>query len=181
MNLRLQTPALWLDPPVAADEAFYIALYTDPATMRHVGAAQSPDAARRGFHAACRLDAQSPPRRRFWVLRGKQEGTPVGLLGLHLDDEGGAEVGAVIAPGEQGRGHATAAIAALADHAFADLGLRRLHTRHDDSHGLAAGLMATLGFHRLGAEAGIAGWTWELTPARWRERATAGDSVAALR
>ena len=170
MNARLQAPALWLDPPTADDEPFYVGLYTDPEAMRHVVAAQTADAARRGFAAALRLDAATPVERRFWVIRTRPEGDPVGLLGLHVDAPGSGEVGAVIVPARQGRGHATAAIAALADHAFGPLGLQRLHTRHDGANGAAGGLMARLGFERTQAGAGAHGWRWELTPDRWRAR-----------
>ena len=168
MNARLPSPRLWLDPPVAADEAFYVALYTDPATMRHVAAPQSVDAARRGFAAALRLDAEEPPQRRFWVLRSKDDGERIGLLGLHIDAEGRGEVGAVIVPSHQGRGHSTAAIGALADHAFDTLGLQCLHTRHDGGNGLAAGLMARVGFVCTATADGATGWRWELSPSHWR-------------
>jgi RimJ/RimL family protein N-acetyltransferase len=86
---------------------------------------------------------------------------------VSLDTEGGGEVGVVLPPEHQGRGFATEAIAALAEHAFGVMRLQRLHTRHDDGHGLAAGLMATLGFEQTAVDTHTGRWRWQLTPAAW--------------
>src|SRR3546814_14671922 len=64
-------------------------------------------------------------------------------------DPGAAEVGVLLAVGAQGRGHATEAIAALADVVFSAPVQRRLWTRHARGNGLAAGLMRKLGFEPM--------------------------------
>jgi RimJ/RimL family protein N-acetyltransferase len=159
---------LQLQPLDGSDEAVVVALYSDPETMRHIAAAQSRATAQRSFAAALRMNAATPPRRRTWAMR--LDGTTIGVIGLVFDADGsGAELGVVLPPTRQGRGFATEAISALADHAFATLALRRLHTRHDPAHALAAGLMTTLGFARSAAVDGRMGWTWCLTPERWQQ------------
>ncbi len=167
MIATLVSPRLRVAPLCDGDEALYVALYSDAATMRHIVPAQTPEAARRGFAAALRANAAAAPVRRFWALHRHDDGTPVGLLGLDHDAPGEGEVGAVIPAAHQGRGYAHEAIAALATHAFGELGLQRLHTRHDDDHAAAAALMAGLGFERTAHAAGTHGWRWQLTPARW--------------
>lgn len=170
----LATPRLHLRLLGPGDEALYLALYGDAQTMRHVVAPPGAAALRRGFAAAVACNGETPARRRFWVMADRAGGRPVGLLGLDL--AAGGEVGAVLAPADQGCGYATEAIAALADHAFGALGLDRLHTRHDPGHAPAAGLMARLGFEPVDRRDAARGWTWQLDAARWqavRAQATA--------
>ncbi len=169
MIATLHTPRLQLRPLAEGDRAFYVALYSDAETMQRVVAAQAPAAAARGFVVALASMHCSPPQRRFWVMRDGS-GLAVGLLGLDHDEPDAGEVGALIPPPYQGRGYATEAIAALADHAFGTLGLRRLHTRHAAGHGLAAGLMRGLGFQPTADTGGPHPQRWELDPQRWAAR-----------
>ena len=176
MIATLQTPRLRLRPMEDGDRALYIALYSDADTMRHIVPAQSPEAAARGFLAALAAMRASPPARRFWVM-SDVSGSAVGLLGLDHDAPGSGEVGALIPPPHQGRGYASEAIAALADHAFGALGLQRLHTRHAAGHGLAAGLMSGLGFQPAPEAPGPHPLRWQLDPACWARRQGAGDPL----
>lgn len=165
----LHTPRLRLAPLAEGDREFYVALYSDADTMRRVTAAQSREAAARGFRVALEAMRATPPTRRFWVMR-TASGEAVGLLGLDHDGPGSGEVGALIPPPHQGRGYATEAIAALADHAFGALGMHRLHTRHAAGHALAAGLMRGLGFRPAPDTEGPHPLRWELDPAHWAAR-----------
>lgn len=179
MIATLCTPRLRLQPLKAGDRELYVALYSDAETMQRIAIAQAPEAAARGFVAALESMRASPPRRRFWVM-WEVSGSAVGLLGLDHDAPGEAEVGALIPPVHQGRGYATEAIAALADHAFGPLELRRLHTRHAAGHGLAAGLMRRLGFRPTAETDGPHPQRWELEPqrwVRWRGRQGRGDPL----
>lgn len=169
MTATLHTPRLCLAPLDEGDRELYVALYSDAETLSRIAPAQTPEAAARGFGAALAAMRSSPPPRRFWVMRDGS-GTAVGLLGLDHDGPDSGEVGALIPPPHQGRGYATEAIAALADHAFGTLGLQRLHTRHAAGHGLAAGLMRSLGFRQAPDAAGPHSVRWELDPARWDGR-----------
>lgn len=169
MIATLRGPRLDLRPLTDGDQALYLRLYGDPVAMQHIGAAQDADAAARGFRAALRYNAATPPERLFWVIHDRAAMQALGLAGLTLDEPGGGEVGVLLPAGHQGRGVATEAIAALADHAFAVLQLQRLHTRHQPGHALAAGLMAGLGFERTAPAGDSALWFWQLTPERWAD------------
>ncbi len=156
-----------LRPLTAGDEALYCTLYGSAETMSRIGAPQDAATAARSFRAALRMNAEAPLRQGYWVIYEPADGVALGLAGLILDADGGAEVGVVLPAAQQGRGHATRAIAALADHAFAAMDIVRLHTRHDAGHASAAGLMQALGFECIAADGGEKGWLWQLTPARW--------------
>lgn len=167
MIATLHGPRLELRPLADTDEALYVRLYTDPMAMQHIGTAQDADTATRGFRSALRFNAAIPPVRLFWVIDDRAARQALGLIGLSLDEPGGGEVGVLLPAEHQGRGVATEAIAALADHAFAVMRLQRLHTRHRNGHALAAGLMATLGFEQVAPAAASGRWRWQLTPDRW--------------
>ena len=177
MIRALETARLRLRPLQASDEALYVRLYCDPVSMARIVAAQSPATAVRGFHAALAAQAQAAPSRFFWVMHDRTLDQAVGLLGLDLHEPGSGEVGALIPPEHQGRGYATEAIAALADHAFGTLGLPRLHTRHAAGHGLAHGLMQGLGFRPGDPVPGPHPQRWWLTPETWARRQAAGDPL----
>lgn len=166
----LDTPRLRLRPLADGDQALYCRLYGDATVMQRIGPPQSPADARRGFASALRMTATESPGRRFWVMQDRAFDQALGLIGLSPDDAGGAEVGVLLDAAHQGRGLATEAIAALAAHAFGELALQRLHTRHDAAHALAAGLMRTLGFEPTATAAGPQGWRWQLTAQAWQRR-----------
>lgn len=163
----LAGPRLQLRPLSAGDAGLYTGLYADPDTMRHVLPPAAADQARRAFDAALERAARPWPTPRVWVLVQPPETRGLGLVGLDPDGRGGAEVGAMIPPAHQGRGYATEAIALLAGHAFTELGLDALHTRHADGHGLAEGLMRRLGFEPAPRQAGPHPIRWRLSRARW--------------
>lgn len=167
---RLRLPAL-----SEADEALYVALYTDAGTMRWVAPPLSAARARGDFLAALAAARATPPTRRCWVLRRREDDTALGLIGLVGGADGRGEVGVLLPPAAQDRGYASEAIAALADAAFA-AGLASLHTRHLSAHGLAAGLMRRLGF-RPQPPAPDGGCRWRLQAADWR-RAGGGQGPA---
>lgn len=167
MIASLEGPRLQLRPLAEDDEALYCRLFGDPAVMARIAAPQAGPAATQGFRQALAMNRAQPPQRLFWVIRTRADGEPQGLIGLTLDEPGGAEVGVVLPEAQQGRGLATEAIALLADHAFGPLGLVRLHTQHAAGHALAAGLMRALGFENTAQEGGARGWRWQLTPGRW--------------
>lgn len=167
MIATLDGPRLRLRPLAPEDQALYRRLFADPVVMQHVAAAQDEATAARGFRQALAMNAALPAQRRFWVIAERNGGEAHGLIGLTLDESGGAEVGVVLPEARQGRGLATEAIATLANHAFGALGLHRLHTRHLDGHALAAGLMQSLGFENTARGPAPETWCWQLTPERW--------------
>jgi RimJ/RimL family protein N-acetyltransferase len=161
----LETPRLRLRPLGPTDAGFYRTLYTDAALLRDIAPALDDAGAARSFAAALRDAAAPAPTRRRWVIVEADTGDEVGLLGLI-----GAEVGALVIAGRQGRGYAAEAIAALAHHAFADLGIPRLHTRHAPANAAAAGLMRKLGFAALAPEGGQVRWQLECETPTLQER-----------
>jgi RimJ/RimL family protein N-acetyltransferase len=167
MMRPLDAGPLCLRPLAPGDEALYVALYGNADTMARIAPPQDAATSARSLGAALRMNQQSPRRGGWWVICRADGHGALGLAGLLFDAQGGAEVGVVLPAAHQGQGHATRAIAALADHAFGALGLVRLYTRHDAGHALAAGLMQALGFEQIGNNAGDKGWRWQLTPERW--------------
>lgn len=166
MIATLRSARLAIAPLVADDLGHYLSLYTDADTMAWIGAPLSRAAAERSFAAALSGNARVPSRRRTWTLTDTVTGARVGLLALMRDvpdlAADAAEVGAIIAPPQQARGYAAEAIAALASHAFDDLGLRRVVTRHSAANALALGLMRKLGFERLADGDGLQPCRWQL-------------------
>jgi len=151
-----------------SDRPLYQQLYGDDTTMHHVGPPLDAAKAARSFVAACRMNRVAPPKRRFWVIQDDRTGLALGLIGLHWDAPASAELGVILPPERQGQGIATAAIRCLLPTAFETLGLERLHTWHAADHGLAGGLMASLGFEALKDQTGRAGRCWQLTASQWR-------------
>lgn len=167
INIATLTSArLRIAPLAANDLGFYTRLYGDPETMALVADPLSSVAAGRSFEAALRCHARSPTRRLSWTLTETTIDQQIGLLALmrELPDltPDSAEIGALILPAAQGRGYAAEAIATLAAHAFDDLGIARLITRHSHDNRAADGLMRKLGFHRTADRDGAQPCRWEL-------------------
>jgi RimJ/RimL family protein N-acetyltransferase len=162
----LTSARLRIAPLVASDLGFYKRLYCDPQTMALVGDPLSSAAAGRSFEAALRCHLRSPAKRLSWTLTDVSMNEQIGLLALirELPDLGSddAEVGALILPSAQGRAYAAEAIATLAAHAFGDLGIDRLVTRHSRDNRGADGLMRKLGFRRVADGDGAQPCRWEL-------------------
>ena len=135
---------------VAADEALYCALYTDPAVMAHIGPPLALEGARRAFAQALRLNATPGGAERRWAVLDRATGGGLGLLALlrAADAPGVAEVGVMLLPPAQGRGLARELNEAVASRAFAPggWGLHRLWARHAAGHAAAAAALAASGF-----------------------------------
>jgi RimJ/RimL family protein N-acetyltransferase len=167
MAMPLQTRSLRLRPLAESDEAFYCRLYTDAAVMNRVEPPLTQEAAQGAFTRVLRQVSATPPRSHYWILHAQTADAPLGLMALvpDRDDPASAEVGVLLLPDAQGQGHATEAIAALADSVFAVPGLQKLWTRHASGHAAAVGLMRRLGFV-AGPEAGAQS-RWHLLRGTW--------------
>jgi RimJ/RimL family protein N-acetyltransferase len=158
----------------ARDEALYCALYGDPETMRHVGAALAVEDARAAFARVMAQLAARPPRAAYWLLPRRVDAgvddRAAGLMALqiHAGATAVAEVGILLPPGAQGAGVASAGIAALADVVFTSSPLQALWTRHAQGHAAAGALMRRLGF-QVAAEDMMVECRWQLTRARWTQ------------
>lgn len=159
---------LILRPLGDQDQSLYVALYGDADTMARAMPALDPASALRAFRRERRAQGEAGTRRMAWTLSERCDGSAFGLLGLVLDDAGGAEVGVVLPPARQGRGHATEAIALVAPHAFQTLALESLYTRHAEGHGPARGLMLRLGFEPAPIGTPPHPVRWTLTRETWQ-------------
>ncbi|GAA4867701.1 GNAT family N-acetyltransferase [Luteimonas vadosa] len=151
-----------LRPMARSDEDLYCRLYSDPRVMAHIGAPLPPEAARKAFGLALSQDAATPPLVRYWIACEDSSTRGCGLLALRFDRNrsGSAEMGILLEPSVQGRGHASMALAVLAEHAFASFPLERLWTRHRDENRVVVRLMEALGFQREpGSAAGEVRWS----------------------
>jgi [ribosomal protein S5]-alanine N-acetyltransferase len=116
--------------------------------MREVGRVLVPSRAARAFALALAQARSQPPRAYYWTVRTCGAEDACGLVALVLDpaDADSAELGVLLRPDAQRQGHASEAITCVAAHAFAELALQRLWTRHRRGHCAAHGLMHRLGF-----------------------------------
>ncbi len=147
------------------DADLFVALYGDPATMRHVAPVLDLQAAHRAFAAALRQMQAAPPAARYWRLETVSGAD--GLLSLVPDADGRtAETGLLLPPAAQAQGVATAALGHLCDAVLRADAFDALWTRHRIDHAAAVGLMRRLGFV---PEVPADGWQrWRLERRTWR-------------
>lgn len=157
------------------DEALYIRLYGDAETLRQIGPPLDAETCRRSFNAAVRANGRIPPRSRWWILCDDDSTDGFGLAGLVWGGNGDAELGVVLPPSHQGRGHASAAVRTLVARAFLDMGLERIHTRHAPAHGPAIGVMEKLGFVHRATGPGRQERCWEMRKDDWAASAAISD------
>lgn len=112
----LTTARLLLRPYRAADEAEFVALFSDPAVMAHVGGALGAEEARRMFAAIL----AGSHRRALAAWMAEQRGGPlVGHAALLRAEGGAVELGFVLRPDSWGQGFATEIARALVGEALA--------------------------------------------------------------
>lgn len=144
--------------------AFYAALYMDPDVMHHVGPPLTAAAASRAFTRVLAQTGAAPPRAHYWIARDAT-GVPCGLVALVRDRDApaSAELGMMLLPRVRGQGHGLASIRCIARHAFAELDVQRLWTRHHRDNTAATRLMVASRFRREPVTAGGPRRSWVLT------------------
>lgn len=165
------TQRLRVRPLCPHDEALYCRLYTDPGTMRHIGAPLSAAAALRNFQKACGLASRPEPAMALWIIDEKDSGAAVGLLARvrHGDVRDMAELGIMLTAEARGRGLAAEALGALVDRLFAQPGTDRLWTSHLPRNLPMVRLMRRLGFSRDDTEGNEAAmWRWSIGRRCWQ-------------
>ncbi|MET0327892.1 MAG: GNAT family protein [Luteimonas sp.] len=147
------------------DVDLFVAMYGDPATMRHVAPVLDHHGATRAFAAAQRQMRTTPPIARYWRLDIASGAR--GLLSLVSDADGrAAETGLLLPSAAQAQGIATAALGHLCDAVLGADAFDALWTRHRVGHAAAMGLMRRLGFV---PETPADGWQcWRLDRRTWR-------------
>lgn len=170
----LETERMHLLPLGPQDEAFYVQLFTDAATLQRIAPAQTPSQARAGFRTWMARDPRKWP---LWVMVRKHDGVRLGVVGLDTI-EGVAEIGVVCPPEAHGQGYGPEAARAMLAHAFGVMGFTRIEGRHVEDHPVVDRRMSELGFERGPAGAPPHPKRWVLTQARWR--ALHGDNPGGL-
>jgi [ribosomal protein S5]-alanine N-acetyltransferase len=122
-----ETERLLLRRQTAADIPALVALWSDPEITRHLGGPRERTFLEEEFGKT----ARDPGKERFdlWPVIERSTGQLVGHCGLlDKDIEGRVEIELVyiIRAASWGRGYATEIAAAIRDHAFRNLGIRRL-------------------------------------------------------
>jgi [ribosomal protein S5]-alanine N-acetyltransferase len=123
----LETERLRLRRQTADDIPALVALWSDPEVTRHMGGPRERQFLEEEFGKT----ARDPGKERFdlWPVIERATGELVGHCGLlDKDIEGSVEIELVyvIRAASRGRGYATEIAAAIRDHAFRGLGIRRL-------------------------------------------------------
>lgn len=163
----LPAPPFLLRPYAAGDEGLYLALFTDAEVMRWVGPPLAEAHARRAADLALAHQRAAHGRFRHWII--EHQGAAAGLLGLALRGPrwrgGEGDVGVLLLPAWQGRGAASAAIAALRPWAFGVAGLALLTCHHATGHTAMAAVVQRLGFRPVPPRPGApVSCGWECRP-----------------
>jgi RimJ/RimL family protein N-acetyltransferase len=168
--LRLQSPALLLEPLARDDYPFICALYADPEVMRFIGAGVRSEEQSRAT-----LDALMAQGERlgfgYWVMRDRRTAGRLGGALLVLRREGTpVELGFALARSAWGKGFASEAARALVDHAFRDLGIPLLQAFIDPGNAASGAVLRKAGLRDEGLTTGPYGGTdrrFALTREEW--------------
>ena len=120
--ITLTTPRLTLSPFQEADWPFFLRLRQDSAIMRYMADITSEDAIRQVFNSRL-MDGGA------FVIRRKDEETPLGDIGLRISTQNPqeADVGYSVATHAQGVGIASEALHGICQYAFAERGVTALN------------------------------------------------------
>jgi len=174
MLQTIQTQRMQLRPLAAADEDFYVQLFTDPVTLARIAPPQTPEQARGGFRTWLARDWRQHP---LWVMVRREDQARLGVVGLDTLD-GVPEIGVVCPPSAHGQGYGPEAAFAMLAHAFGVMGFERIEGRHVAEHPVVDRRMRELGFLPGPAGAPPHPRRWVLTRERWQ--ALHGDNSGGI-
>ncbi|NUN50349.1 MAG: GNAT family N-acetyltransferase [Candidatus Brocadiae bacterium] len=132
------------------------AMYTDPETTQWLGDGTPRDRAATQREIERNLTLYASRGLGAWVVEGAG-GVFLGHCGLQpLDDGSDIGLSYAVVPAHRGRGYALEAAAAVLDHGFGPLGLRRIAAVVQPSNGASVGVLKRLGlrFEREGMHYG---------------------------
>lgn len=158
---------------VPEDAALYCDLFTDPRTMRYIGAPLTAEGARRSFQGYMQSE-RSPRSRVFIAIIEEITARSLGILTIQQLDERRrrAEAGIMLKRLAHARGYAREALAALVEQMFAVLPIDEVWVEFAPDHLVVERLVVSVGFKRSGngaAEEGAAqGNIWSATRDSWR-------------
>ena len=140
-----------LRPWTLGDLDFVLAAARDPQISRFssVGLATNALEARRWISSRASSD------RMDWVIDGS--GDPIGRVSLaYINPEDGvAEIGYWVLPAHRRRGVATTAVAAVEQHAYGSMRLRRLVIRHELENSASCALASSRGYQAEGTQRAV--------------------------
>ena len=138
---------LQLRPYREADRASFISLVTDADVMRPMDGPLGEDAAHARFDGFLR----EPDWGSLWARAADDDGTYIGHGFLvKREDPLGAELGFIVLPEQQGRGHGTAIGKALVRIGFEELDLPRIVATVDEDNVASIRVLQRAGFEDLG-------------------------------
>lgn len=151
MTSYFETPRLRARPFTGADVDAFVAYRADPDVARYQSWSDYTHA--EGLALVGSMQGVEPGLPGAWhqlALEAKADAALVGDLALHVqaDEPREAEVGFTLAPGHQGHGFATEALAGLLDWAFPAFGLHRVIAVTDALNTPAAALLERVGLRR---------------------------------
>jgi RimJ/RimL family protein N-acetyltransferase len=143
----IATARLRLRALAAGDLALFRDLYSDPATMRHIGIPLSPGQLKASLHAT--LDAaRKPLGPRFFVIVERRRRQAVGLCSVQAvaEQERSVEIGIMLQRDARRRQLASEALSALTAVVFRTLPIDTVWVQYRKANRGAAGLFDALGF-----------------------------------
>ncbi|HXS04584.1 MAG TPA: GNAT family N-acetyltransferase [Rhodanobacter sp.] len=172
-SFSCETDALRLRPLMEIDEALFVALYTDPDTMRFIGSPWTPEEARRQFRKAIRQQGRSAPGSRYLVIARKNVLAPLGICGTSHYDPAiqRIEVGMVLLPEGRRLGVAREALMALVGLVFEEQLVGEVFARFTSENVAARNLVSRVGFRpdsiAMEKEPGAAICVWSIHRSAW--------------
>ncbi|HEY2346257.1 MAG TPA: GNAT family N-acetyltransferase [Xanthomonadaceae bacterium] len=145
----IATARLYLRAMAKGDLALFRDLYTDAATMRHIGRPVSPEWARASFRATLEA-AREPHGPRFFVIVERRRRV-IGLCSVQAvaQHERSVEIGIMLRPDARRRQYATEALSALTAMALRTLPIDTVWAQYRTANRGAARLFDALGFSEI--------------------------------
>lgn len=172
-----------LRPMTQGDEALFHALYTDPETMRFVGAAWTRAEAAERFRRVLQRGQESALANRYLVIVEEATGDPLGICGSsHYDPVAlRVEVGVMLLPSWCGQGVGKGALAALVDCLFQEPSLLEVYARFAVENSAARNLVTRVGFRPNHAAKGKKqdrlACEWSVCRSQWNTGQTTNNGV----
>jgi RimJ/RimL family protein N-acetyltransferase len=134
----------------ASDEALYCDLFTDPKTMRYVGAPLERERAAYSFQKALEVTQRRPVTQHISVIVERATRKAIGISSIRMLDgeRRRAEGGILLKPTAHAQRFATESASALMDEAFRWHAIEELSARVASDHKAGQRLVAAVGYAR---------------------------------
>lgn len=151
----VETARLRMRPIAVGDAELYQQLYTDPETMRFIGAPLSPEHAGKSFRSALAGMRRQPIERLFLTVEEKATRTDVGICSLQNLDaaERSVQAGVMFIAAARARGYSKEGFIGLIQQVFAHLPVDELWVQFAADHVAVQRAVLSVGFARRGSDA----------------------------